>query len=161
MDQIAALMPLIILIFIMYFLLIRPQRKREKAINAMRNALKVGDEVITIGGIRGRIIRIKDEVLTIQVGADKIKFDVMRWAISSVNGKDSAPSPSKKVGKEESAEEDSKPAPKKLPKRMKRADAAPPDETKTAKTAEVTKESPADTKTDETEKATVQEDSQK
>lgn len=161
MDQIAALMPLLILIFIMYFLLIRPQRKKEKAVAAMRNSLKVGDEVITIGGICGKIIRIKDEVLTIQVGADKIKFDVMRWAISSVNGKDSAPSPSKKVVKEESAEEDSKPAPKKLPKRMKRADEAQADKTKTENTAETAKESPADTQADETEKAAVQDDSQK
>ena len=74
-QQLVTLIPLILLIFIMYFLLIRPQKKREKAVAAMRNAVKVGDEVITIGGICGKIVKTKDEVLTIQVGADKIKFD--------------------------------------------------------------------------------------
>lgn len=164
MDQIAALMPLILLIFIMYFLLIRPQKKREKAVNAMRNAIRVGDEVVTIGGIRGKVIKTKDEVLTIQVGADKIKFDVMRWAISSVNGKDSAaPSPSKKVEKEETAEENSQAAPKKLPKRMKRADEAPLDEMKTVNVAEVKTETPdsapAETITEVTEDVAAKEES--
>ena len=54
------LMPLVLLIFIMYFLLIRPQKKREKTINQMRNSLKVGDEIITIGGICAKIIKLKD-----------------------------------------------------------------------------------------------------
>ena len=156
MDQMTALLPLILLIFIMYFLLIRPQKKREKAVSAMRNAVRVGDEVITIGGIRGRVIKSKDEVLTIQVGSDKVKFDVMRWAISSVNGKDSAPSPAEKVVKEEESAKESQPAPKKLPKRMNRANEAPLDEMKMENAAEVKTETSApasaDIMTDEIEK---------
>ena len=128
-QQLVTLIPLILLIFIMYFLLIRPQKKREKAVAAMRNAVKVGDEVITIGGICGKIVKTKDEVLTIQVGADKIKFDIMRWAVSNVVNQDPAPSPSKKVRKEEPGEDNQTAAPKKtLPKRMKRAEEAPLDE---------------------------------
>lgn len=76
------LMPLVLLIFIMYFLLIRPQKKREKTINQMRNTLKVGDEIITIGGICARIIKLKDEKITVEVGSDKTKFEIMRWAVS-------------------------------------------------------------------------------
>lgn len=114
------LMPLILLIFIMYFLLIRPQKKREKAVTAMRNAIKVGDEVITIGGICGKIVRTKDDTLTIQVGADKTKFDVMRWAISKVVTDEPAPSPVKKAKKGE-VEENDNAAKKTLPKKMKKS----------------------------------------
>ena len=77
-------LPLIVLILIMYFLLIRPQKKKEKAINAMRAGIQVGDEIITIGGICGKIVKTKPDTLVIQVGADKVKFEIMRWAVSKV-----------------------------------------------------------------------------
>lgn len=121
-QQLATLMPLILLIVIMYFLLIRPQKKREKAVASMRNSVKVGDEIITIGGICGKVVKTKDEVLTIQVGADRVKFEIMRWAVSKVVNEESAPSPSKKAKQEEPQDEDKIEAPKKtLPKRMKKA----------------------------------------
>ena len=78
------IIPLILLIVIMYFLMIRPQKKREKETTAMRNSLQVGDEIITIGGICGKIVKTKDETIVIQVGADKVKMEMMRWAVSSV-----------------------------------------------------------------------------
>ena len=84
MQGMAGILPLILLLLIMYFLLIRPQKKREKQINAMRSAIQVGDEIITIGGICGKVVKTKEETLVIQVGADKTKFEVMRWAISKV-----------------------------------------------------------------------------
>ncbi len=77
-------LPLIILIAVMYFLMIRPQRKKDKAINDMRRGLTVGDEIVTIGGIVGKIVKTKDETIVIQVGSDKVKFEMMRWAVSSV-----------------------------------------------------------------------------
>ena len=57
-DRLYTLMPLVLLIAIMYFLLIRPQKKREKQVNEMRSAVKVGDEVITIGGIHGTVSKL-------------------------------------------------------------------------------------------------------
>ncbi len=77
-------LPLIILIAVMYFLMIRPQRKKDKAINDMRRGLTVGDEIVTIGGIVGKIVKTKDETIVIQVGAERIKLEMMRWAVSSV-----------------------------------------------------------------------------
>ena len=122
-QQLVTLMPLILLIVIMYFLLIRPQKKREKEVNSMRNAIKVGDEVITIGGICGKIVKTKDDTLTIQVGADKVKFEIMRWAVSKVVTGD--PTPSKKA-KSAEPEEKQEAAKKSLPKRMmKKSDEAP------------------------------------
>jgi len=75
---------LVVFILIMYLLLIRPQKKKEKAINEMRASVQVGDEIITIGGICGKVVRTKDESLTIQVGADKVKFEIMRWGVSRI-----------------------------------------------------------------------------
>lgn len=110
MQTLSTIMPLILLIAVMYFLLIRPQKKREKEVNAMRSGVQVGDEIITIGGICGKIVKTKDESLVIQVGADKVKFEIMRWAVSKVveEGKRS-----KATSEEE--------APKKMPKRIKKA----------------------------------------
>ncbi len=130
-QQLATLMPLILLIVIMYFLLIRPQKKKEKAVTAMRNSIKVGDEVVTIGGIFGKIVKTKDETLTIQVGADKTKFEIMRWAVSKVVTDEAAPSPSKKARREETEDEvQAEPQKKSLPKKMKKSDAAPMEDIK-------------------------------
>lgn len=146
-QQLVTLMPLILLIVIMYFLLIRPQKKREKAVTAMRNSIKVGDEVITIGGICGKIVKTKDETLTIQVGADKTKFEIMRWAVSKVVTDEPASS-SKKARREEPQEDVQKDeAPKKvLPKRMKKAEEAPLDEAPSAEPVETEAVEEADNK---------------
>ena len=80
----ANLIPLVLLIVVMYFLMIRPQKKKDKQIQDMRKALTVGDEIVTIGGICGKIVKTKEDSFIIQVGADKVKFEMMRWAVSSV-----------------------------------------------------------------------------
>jgi preprotein translocase subunit YajC len=85
MEGIMQIAPIILIIVVFYFLLIRPQRKKERQVNAMRGALKAGDKVTTIGGIKGTIVKTKDETLTIQVGSDRVKLEIMRWAISKVD----------------------------------------------------------------------------
>jgi preprotein translocase subunit YajC len=82
----------------MYFLLIRPQKKREKNISQMRNSLSIGDDIITIGGICGKIVKIKEEKITIEVGTDKTKFEIMRWAISKVVSEKDEPVDAKNSG---------------------------------------------------------------
>ena len=73
--------PLVILIVLFYFLLIRPQRKRDKAEREMRNSIEVGDEISTIGGFIGRVVNIKDDVLIIESSNDRTKLKIYRWAI--------------------------------------------------------------------------------
>ena len=73
--------PLVILIVVFYFLLIRPQRKRDKAERDMRNSIEVGDEISTIGGFIGRVVNIKDDVLIIESSNDRTKLKIYRWAI--------------------------------------------------------------------------------
>ena len=102
---------------IMYFLLIRPQKKQEKRIADMRKNIKVGDDIITIGGICGKVVKVKEDKLTIQVGADKTKFDITKWAVSSVEK--AAPDSKKKTTgelEEEKQEKEKKVSPKKIKK---------------------------------------------
>ncbi|EOD00669.1 preprotein translocase subunit YajC [Caldisalinibacter kiritimatiensis] len=77
------LIPILFLV-IFYFIVIRPQQKKDKKIREMRNNLKVGDEIVTIGGIHGKITKIKDDIITIEVGADKTKFTISKWAVGNL-----------------------------------------------------------------------------
>ena len=77
------LLPFVVLILVFYFLLIRPENKKKKALNEMRNALSVGDEVTTIGGIVGRVVHIKDDLVTVETSEDRVRIQFTRWAIST------------------------------------------------------------------------------
>lgn len=80
-DPLMAFLPLIIIFFIFYFLLIRPQQKKAKELKAFLEGLKRGDEVVTQGGIYGRIEKLTDDVVTLQV-ADKVSIRVARSQIA-------------------------------------------------------------------------------
>ena len=113
MDALIQLVPLLLLIVVMYFLMIRPQNKKDKQIQDMRKSLQVGDEIVTIGGICGKIVKTKDESFIIQVGADKVKFEMMRWSVSSVT---------KASPRRESVDDVQEEAPKKImPKRLRKS----------------------------------------
>ena len=75
------------LLLVMYFVMIRPQKKQEKEQNDMRNNLAVGDEITTIGGIIGKIVSIKDETCVIESAHDKTKIRILKTAVSRVDVK--------------------------------------------------------------------------
>jgi preprotein translocase subunit YajC len=77
-------LPLIGLFVVFWFILIRPQRKKDKQVKEMLNNLKAGDRVCTIGGIYGTITGIKDDTVTLSVGRDNLSMVVARWGIRSV-----------------------------------------------------------------------------
>lgn len=85
MGLIGSFLPMILIVVVFYFLMMRPQRKKQKQEKEMRANLKIGDRVTTIGGIHGTIAGIKDDTLTIAVGADKVKIVMANWAIRSVD----------------------------------------------------------------------------
>ncbi len=74
----------IILLVVFYFLLIAPQRKKEKKIREMRAALREGDQIVTIGGVMGKIISVKEDIVVVEAGSDKIKLKFAKWAVGSV-----------------------------------------------------------------------------
>ncbi|SDY87178.1 preprotein translocase subunit YajC [Tindallia californiensis] len=69
---------------IFYFLIIKPQKAKEKKIKLMRENLKVGDEVVTIGGIFGKVAKVKEDMITIEVGADKTKLTMAKWSVGNL-----------------------------------------------------------------------------
>ena len=68
---------------IFYLLLIRPQQKREKKERIMRNSLKAGDHIVTIGGIVGKIISVKEDEIVIETGADRTKLTMKKWSVQA------------------------------------------------------------------------------
>lgn len=71
------------LFVVMYFVMIRPQKKKQKDEQEMRDAIQIGDEITTIGGIMGRVVTVKEDSLVIETGADRIKMKISRWAIQT------------------------------------------------------------------------------
>lgn len=78
-------MIIILLLFfvLMWFFMIRPEKKKQKKIEAMRSALSVGDEIVTIGGIMGTIVHVTEDDITIETGEDKVRVQFKKWAVSS------------------------------------------------------------------------------
>ena len=74
---------LVVLFAIMYFLMIRPENKRKKQAQAMRDSLTVGDEITTIGGIIGTICAVKENTIVIETGADRVRIEFTKWAVST------------------------------------------------------------------------------
>ena len=68
----------------------RPQKKQEKETAQMRNNLTIGDEVITIGGIMGTVVHVKEDRVVMEIGADQVRIEIAKWAISSNDTADEA-----------------------------------------------------------------------
>lgn len=82
METLLSLIPLALVVVVFYFLLIRPQQKKDKEDKAMRESLEIGDEVITAGGIIGIIVSIKEDNVVIETGSGRSRLRVAKWAIS-------------------------------------------------------------------------------
>ena len=78
-------LPLIAMLAVMYFLMIRPENKRKKEAEAMRSSLKKGDQITTIGGIVGKIVHVTDEHIVIETSDDRVRMELAKWAVSTNN----------------------------------------------------------------------------
>ena len=74
---------MVLMIAIFYFMLIRPENKRKKEAEQMRSAVKKGDKITTIGGIVGTVVDVKENRIVIETGADQVRIEFEKWAISS------------------------------------------------------------------------------
>ena len=74
---------LVAMVAIFYFMLIRPENKRKKEAETLRNNVKVGDQITTIGGIVGTVVNVKEEKFIIETGADQVRVELMKWALST------------------------------------------------------------------------------
>jgi len=84
MDSTMLIM-LVVMIAVFYFFMIRPENKKKKEAENMRNSLKPGDNITTIGGIVGDIVSVKDETIVIETSADKVRVEFTKWAVSTNN----------------------------------------------------------------------------
>lgn len=104
-----SLVLMILLIALIYFMMIRPQKKKDKADREMRESLRVGDEVITIGGVIGKVEKVTEKTVVISTTAAKNKIEFLKTAIASVSAKD--PAAAKAAAKEEAKEPEEEKAP--------------------------------------------------
>ena len=86
-SSIGTILIVVLFVVVVYFLMIRPQKKQEKETKNMRDNLQVGDEITTIGGIIGKIVSIKEETITIETSHDRTKIRFLRSAVRSVDVK--------------------------------------------------------------------------
>lgn len=84
-GNVSMIIMLVLMVAVFYFFMIRPENKKKKEADAMRNALKVGDNITTIGGVIGDIVSVKEESIVIETGADKVRVEFTKWAVSSNN----------------------------------------------------------------------------
>lgn len=84
MQGLSTLLFGVVMIAVFYFILIRPEKKRKKAVQEMRDSLAPGEKITTIGGIIGTVISVKENSLVIETGADRVRLEITRWAVGSV-----------------------------------------------------------------------------
>lgn len=95
------LIPLVVMVALMYFLMIRPENKRKKQAEEMRNSLKKGDQITTIGGIVGKIVQVTDDNIIIETSDDRVRMELAKWAVSSNNSNPPEDKKGKKAAKTE------------------------------------------------------------
>lgn len=77
------IMMLVVLIAVFYFMIIRPENKRKKSAEQLRNSLKKGDKLTTIGGIVGNIVQVNDDTIIIETSEDRVRIEITKWAVST------------------------------------------------------------------------------
>ena len=82
-SMMPSIIMMVVMVAVFYFLLIRPENKRKKEAESMRNAVKTGDEITTIGGIVGKVVNVKDDKIVIETSADQVRLELAKWSIST------------------------------------------------------------------------------
>lgn len=83
MELISTVLMFAVMIAVFYFLLIRPENKKKKAMAQMRESLSVGDQITTIGGVVGTICAVKENTIVLETGADRVRVEFTKWAVST------------------------------------------------------------------------------
>ena len=104
MEQFYSIGMILVMIAIFYFLMIRPENKRKKQAEEMRNSLKKGDQITTIGGIVGKIVMVGEETIVIETSDDRVRMELTKWAVSTTVVQSSDTQTSKKKDEEKKDE---------------------------------------------------------
>ena len=117
---------LVAMIAVFYFLIIRPENKRKKQAETMRNSLKKGERITTIGGLVGRIVQVNDATVVFETSEDRVRIEVAKWGIQSTESMEAA-----------AAQKGKKSVPAKKDEKKEEESAAKAEEPKTVEAAEV------------------------
>ena len=79
----SSIIMIVVMIAVFYFLLIRPEKKRKKEAEELRSNIKNGDSIVTIGGICGTVVDVKEDKFVIETGADRVRLEFQKWALST------------------------------------------------------------------------------
>lgn len=109
-SMMSTIVMLVLMIGIFYFMLIRPENKRKKEAEQMRSNMKVGDKVTTIGGVVGTVVNIKEDKFVLETGADQVRIEFAKWALSTNDS--AAAAAQEKAKKEQEAKAKAKAAKK-------------------------------------------------
>ena len=116
---------LIAMIAVFYFLIIRPENKRKKQAETMRNSLKKGERITTIGGMVGRIVQVNDTTVVFETSEDRVRIEIAKWGIQSTESMEAA-----------AAQKGKKSVPAKKDEKKEEEPAAKAEEPKTVEAAE-------------------------
>ena len=100
-PNVMTIVMLVAMIAIFYFMLIRPENKRKKKAQEMRDSLKKGDTITTIGGIVGKIVMVKPDTIVIETSDDRVRMELTKWAVSTTGVQSSGEEKSSKEEKKE------------------------------------------------------------
>ncbi|WP_312279945.1 preprotein translocase subunit YajC [Oscillibacter sp.] len=104
------IMMLVVLIGVFYFMIIRPENKRKKSAQQLRDSLKKGDKLTTIGGIVGSIVQVNEDTIIIETSEDRVRVEITKWAVSTTGVQTSTDPKTKQKQESKSAEEPAAPA---------------------------------------------------
>ena len=99
----STILMLAIMVGVFYFMLIRPENKRKKEAEQLRSSMKTGDKIVTIGGIHGTVVSVKEDTFVIETGADLVRIEFSKWALSANESAAEAAAEAKKKAAEEKA----------------------------------------------------------
>lgn len=101
---------LVAMIAVFYFIIIRPENKRKKQAETMRNSLKKGERITTIGGMVGRIVQVNDTTVVFETSEDRVRVEIAKWGIQSTESMEAAAQKSGKKSKKDEEKKEEAPA---------------------------------------------------
>ena len=102
-DMMSMMLPMVLMLVVFYFMLIRPENKRKKEAEEMRSNVKTGDVIVTIGGVTGTVVDVKEKKFVIETGADRVRIEFEKWALSTNETANARAEADKKKAKEAAA----------------------------------------------------------
>lgn len=103
---------LLVMIAVFYFLIIRPENKRKKQAEEMRNSLKKGERITTIGGMVGKVVQVNDNTIVFETSEDRVRVEIAKWGIQSTESMEQAAAKKSSTRKEKEEAKQPEPAEK-------------------------------------------------